>query len=89
MLNKELPMIMHIDLNCCFAIIEQPISFFVVDRLQLAPMIRLVGWCWLLSYEAKRLGVKLGVNNGEARKLAPKCDIDARPEQIPRSLQAV
>ncbi len=63
---------MHIDLNCCFAIIEQQanrllrgrpvaVSAYGTDR----------GMVLASSYEAKRLGVKLGVNNGEARKMAP------------------
>lgn len=63
---------MHIDLNSCFAIIEQQanrllrgrpvaVSAYGTDR----------GMVLASSYEAKALGVKLGVNNAEARQLAP------------------
>jgi DNA polymerase IV len=72
MLNKSKPVIMHIDLNCCFAIIEQQanrllrgrpvaVSAYGTDR----------GMVLASSYEAKRLGIKLGVNNREARELSP------------------
>jgi DNA polymerase-4 len=72
MLNKNKPVIMHIDLNCCFAIIEQQanrllrgrpvaVSAYSTDR----------GMVLASSYEAKSKGVKLGVNNREARALAP------------------
>lgn len=72
LVNVSTPFIMHIDLNCCFAIIEQQankllrgrpvaVSAYGTDR----------GMVLASSYEAKRLGVKLGVNNGEARRMAP------------------
>ncbi len=72
MLNKELPMIMHIDLNCCFAIIEQQANKLLRGRpVAVSAYDTPRGMVLASSYEAKRLGVKLGVNNGEARKLAP------------------
>lgn len=72
MLNTELPMIMHIDLNCCFAIIEQQANRLLRGRpVAVSAYDTPRGMVLASSYEAKRLGVKLGVNNGEARQLAP------------------
>jgi DNA polymerase-4 len=72
MINKELPMIMHIDLNCCFAIIEQQANKLLRGRpVAVSAYDTPRGMVLASSYEAKRLGVKLGVNNGEARKMAP------------------
>lgn len=74
-LNTEIPEIMHIDLNSCFATVEQ----------QARPLLR--GWpvgvtnrrvsearyaCIVAaSYEAKSLGVKVGMRADEALRLAP------------------
>lgn len=74
-LNRDEPQVMHIDLNSCFATVEQ----------QARPMLR--GWpvgvtnrrgdkakysCIVAaSYEAKNLGVKVGMRADEALKLAP------------------
>ena len=72
MLNKELPLIMHIDLNCCFAIIEQQANRLLRGRpVAVSAYSTPRGMVLASSYEAKRLGVKLGVNNGEARIMAP------------------
>ena len=72
LINKELPMIMHIDLNCCFAIIEQQANKLLRGRpVAVSAYGTPRGMVLASSYEAKRLGVKLGVNNGDARKLAP------------------
>ena len=74
-LNTEEPQVMHIDLNSCFATVEQ----------QARPMLRgrPVGVtnrrvseakyaCVIAaSYEAKALGVKVGMRADEARRLAP------------------
>ena len=72
MLNKSKPMIMHIDLNCCFAIIEQQANRLLRGRpVAVSAYGTDHGMVLASSYEAKRLGVKLGVNNKEARMLAP------------------
>lgn len=72
MINRELPMIMHIDLNCCFAIIEQQANRLLRGRpVAVSAYGTPRGMVLASSYEAKALGVKLGVNNAEARKLAP------------------
>lgn len=71
-LNKSLPYIMHIDLNSCFAIIEQqanrllrgkPVGISAYDTPR--------GFVLAASYEAKVKGVKLGVNVAQARAMCP------------------
>jgi DNA polymerase IV len=70
--NTARPLVMHIDLNSCFATVEQ----------QSRPMLR--GWPVAIvnrrtentaivtaSYEAKRLGLKVGMKLREAKKLVP------------------
>ena len=70
--NSARPLVMHIDLNSCFATVEQqarpmlrgrPVA--VVNRRTEHTMIVTA------SYEAKACGVKLGMSVKEARKLAP------------------
>lgn len=70
--NTTRPLIMHIDLNSCFATVEQqarpmlrgrPVA--IVNRRTEHTMIVTA------SYEAKALGVGLGMKVREAKKLAP------------------
>jgi DNA polymerase-4 len=70
--NSEQPLVMHIDLNSCFATVEQqarpmlrgkPVA--VVNRRTENTSIVTA------SYEAKALGVKVGMKYREAVKLAP------------------
>jgi DNA polymerase-4 len=64
---------MHIDLNCCFAIIEQQANRLLRGRpVAVSAYDTPRGMVLASSYEAKRLGIKLGVNNSEARALAPQ-----------------
>lgn len=72
MYNKARPMIMHIDLNSCFATVEQqarpllrkrPVA--IVNRRTEHTMIVTA------SYEAKAMGVKLGMRLKDAKKLCP------------------
>jgi DNA polymerase IV len=71
--NYERPMIMHIDLNSCFATVEQqarpmlrgkPIA--IVNRKTDMTMIVTA------SYEAKAMGVKLGMRLRDAKILCPE-----------------
>ena len=71
--NTDQPLIMHIDLNSCFATVEQqarvmlcgkPVS--VVNRRTDQTMIV------TCSYEAKAAGVTLGMKLKDARKLCPE-----------------
>lgn len=70
--NHAQPMIMHIDLNSCFATIEQqakrhwrgqPVGVVAYDSPG--------GILLAASYEAKRLGIKLGTRVWEAQKISP------------------
>jgi DNA polymerase-4 len=70
--NSERPLIMHIDLNSCFATVEQqarpmlrgrPVA--IVNRRTEHTMIVTA------SYEAKAMGVGLGMRLREAKKLLP------------------
>ena len=71
--NNARPMIMHIDLNSCFATVEQqarpmlrgrPVA--IVNRRTEHTMIVTA------SYEAKAMGVQLGMRLRDAKKLCPK-----------------
>jgi DNA polymerase-4 len=70
--NDERPLLMHIDLNSCFATVEQQARpmlrgrpVVIVNRRTEHTMIVTA------SYEAKELGVKVGMSVKEARQLAP------------------
>ncbi len=63
---------MHIDLNSCFAIIEQQANRLLRGRpVGVAAYDTPRGFVLAASYEAKYKGVKLGVNVTEARQLCP------------------
>jgi len=73
MLNDAKPLIMHIDLNSCFATVEQqarpmlrgrPVA--IVNRRTEHTMIVTA------SYEAKAMGVKLGMSLKDAKKICPE-----------------
>lgn len=70
--NTERPLVMHIDLNSCFATVEQQARpmlrgrpVVIVNRRTENTMIVTA------SYEAKALGISLGMKVKEARRLAP------------------
>jgi DNA polymerase-4 len=68
--NHNAPMIMHIDLNSCFAIIEQQANPLIRHKpVAIAAYDTPRGAVIASSYEAKALGIKLGVNVREARLL--------------------
>ncbi len=63
---------MHIDLNSCFAIIEQQANRLLRGKpVGVAAYDTPRGFVLAASYEAKRLGVKLGVNVSQAREMCP------------------
>ncbi len=71
--NKARPLIMHVDLNSCFAIIEQQANPLYRDKpLAVAAYDSPRGMVIASSYEAKAKGIKLGVNVAEARAIDPK-----------------
>jgi DNA polymerase-4 len=74
-LNRETPQVMHIDLNSCFATVEQqarpllrgrPVGV-TNRRVSEAKYATIVA----ASYEAKQYGVKVGMRADEAKRLAP------------------
>jgi len=72
LLNKALPYVMHIDLNSCFAVIEQQANRLLRGRpVGVAAYDSPRGFVLAASYEAKAIGVKLGVNVEQARQMAP------------------
>lgn len=71
-ISKAKPMVMHIDLNSCFATIEQQANRLLRGRpVGVAAYDTPRGFVVAASYQAKSKGVKLGVNVGEARQLCP------------------
>ncbi|HJT58332.1 MAG TPA: hypothetical protein VJ761_17640 [Ktedonobacteraceae bacterium] len=69
-INYNRPLIMHIDLNSCFAIIEQQANPLIRHKpVAIAAYDTPRGAVIASSYEAKALGIKLGVNVRVARLL--------------------
>jgi DNA polymerase-4 len=69
-INYNPPRIMHVDLNSCFAIIEQQANPLIRHKpVAIAAYDTPRGAIIASSYEAKALGIKLGVNVREARML--------------------
>jgi DNA polymerase-4 len=71
--NRAPPLTMHIDLNSCFATVEQQArpklrGKPVVVNNRHSPNAAIV----TASYEAKRLGIKMGMRMNEARALVPQ-----------------
>src|SRR6185369_9581917 len=71
-LNPATPLVMHIDLNSCFAIIEQQANRLLRGRpVGVAAYTTPRGFVLAASYQAKALGVKLGVTVRDAMALCP------------------
>lgn len=70
--NQERPLIMHIDLNSCFATVEQQARPLLRGR-PVAIVNRRTDQTSIVtaSYEAKAMGVKVGMTLREARLLCP------------------
>lgn len=71
-INSEAPQILHIDLNSCFATVEQQARPLLRHR-PLAVTNRLTKNACVVaaSYEAKALGVRIGMGFTEAKLIAP------------------
>jgi DNA polymerase IV len=66
------PAIMHVDMNSCFATIEQQANPLYRHRpLVVAAYARPFGCILAASYEAKRLGIKTGMRVGEGKAIHP------------------
>ena len=69
-INYNKPTIMHIDLNSCFAILEQQANPLIRNKPVAITAYDSPGGAIIASsYEAKALGIKLGINVREARLL--------------------
>jgi len=72
-LNYNKPLIMHIDLNSCFAIIEQQANPLIRHKpVAIAAYDTPRGIIIASSYEAKRLGIKVGTTIRDAKILCPE-----------------
>lgn len=70
--NTERPLVMHIDLNSCFASIEQQARPLLRGRPVAVVNRRTVNTSIVTaSYEAKRLGISVGMKVKDALKLCP------------------
>jgi DNA polymerase-4 len=70
--NNERPMIMHIDLNSCFATIEQQARPMLRGRPVAIANRRTEHTCIVTaSYEAKKFGANVGMKLSEAKRLVP------------------
>lgn len=71
-LNKEPPQILHIDLNSCFATVEQQARPLLRGKPLAVTNRKTPNACVVAaSYEAKALGVKVGMGFAEAQMHAP------------------
>lgn len=72
-LNPARPMVMHIDLNSCFATVEQQANPLLRGK---PVVVAAYGTYWgaILSpsIEAKRAGIKMGMKVGEAKAICPE-----------------
>jgi DNA polymerase-4 len=71
--NPKIPQVMHIDINSCFATVEQQANPFLRGKAVVVAAYKSPGGCILApSIEAKRLGIKTGMRVFEAQTLCPE-----------------
>jgi len=81
--NKNEPLVMHIDLNSCFATVEQQANPLYRNKpVGVAAYTGPSGCIISPSYEAKRMGVKVGMRVRDARLICP--DIIIIPPDPPK-----
>jgi DNA polymerase IV len=74
--NSVSPAIMYIDINSCFASVEQMYNPALVDKpVGVAAYLTDRGCILAASYEAKKFGVKTGMRVFEAKKLCPNITV--------------
>lgn len=72
LINPSVPYVMHIDLNSCFAIIEQQANRLLRGKpVGIAAYDTPRGFVLAASYEAKAKGIKLGVTVEQSRSMCP------------------
>lgn len=73
MFSSSLPTLMHIDLNSCFATVEQQANPLLRGKpIVVAAYTTDRGCILAASVEAKRLGIKTGMRVGEGKSLYPR-----------------
>ncbi|HEY1645485.1 MAG TPA: hypothetical protein VGF75_03820 [Candidatus Saccharimonadales bacterium] len=71
-INQNSPLIMHIDLNSCFAMMEQQANPLIRHKpVAVAAYDTPKGMILAASYEAKVQGIKLGLSVGQGREIDP------------------
>lgn len=71
-LNANQPLVMHIDMNSCFATMEQQANPLLRGRpICVSPYTSPRGITIAPSIEAKQLGIKLGMRNSEVKQICP------------------
>jgi len=71
--NSAAPYLMHIDLNSCFTTIEQQANPLIRNKpVAVAAYTTPNGFVLAASYEAKALGIKLGLNVRQAKEICPE-----------------
>ncbi len=71
-INASRATFMHVDLNSCFAIVEQQANPLIRNKpVAIAAYDTPHGMIIASSYEAKALGIKLGLNVSQARQIFP------------------
>ena len=86
--STEVPSVMHVDLNSCFATVEQQARPLLRGK-PVGVTNRITKYCCVIaaSYEAKAKGVKVGMRLDEALPLAPDLImIEFRPAEVPLCL---
>ncbi len=74
--NTKTPSVMHVDLNSCFAIVEQQANPFLRGvPVGVAAYTGASGCVISPSYEAKREGVKVGMRVSDAKQICPEIRI--------------
>jgi DNA polymerase-4 len=83
-INTANPTIMHIDLNSCFATVEQQVNPHLRGKPLVIAAYPTPGGCILApSIEAKRLGIKTGMRVFEAKQIYPNIIVrDTDPELV-------
>jgi DNA polymerase-4 len=82
-LNHNNPDVMHIDLNSCFATVEQQAYFHLRGKpIVVSAYITPNGCVLSPSIEAKRYGIKTGMTNWQAKLLCK--DVIIRPNDPPK-----
>jgi len=86
-INHNQPTVMHIDLNSCFATVEQQANFHLRGKPLIIAAYTSCGGCIIApSIEAKKLGIKVGMTVREARLICPAVIVRDPDPQLVRDV---